>query len=102
MTSELKCPFCQQDLRTVLDSPFYTCDSCGYTGYKQLWQALIRTKQDLEIARQALKEYANEDEWGCIVDDRDRVWHTYWYFDGCDDGGWVNAQKALEQINHKE
>ena len=54
MTSKLKCPFCQQDLRTVLDSPFYTCDSCGYTGYKQLWQALIRTKKQLEIAKKAL------------------------------------------------
>lgn len=49
MTSKLKCPFCQQDLRTVLDSPFYTCDSCGYTGYKQLWQALIQSQQQLKM-----------------------------------------------------
>lgn len=50
--SDMKCPFCQQDLRTVLDSSFYTCDSCGYTGYKQLWAALIQAKRDLEKSKE--------------------------------------------------
>ena len=60
MINKLKCPFCQRDLRTVLDSPFYTCDSCGYTGYKQLWQALIQAKQDLEKAKEEIEQLENE------------------------------------------
>lgn len=85
MTNNLKCPFCQQDLRTVLDSPFYTCDSCGYTGYKQLWQALIQAKQDLEITTKALENIVSDYE----VDASN---------------GWLaaNAKKTLEQIKHKE
>ena len=108
-----------------------TCEkSANMYGTRKLWQALIQAKQDLEqsekrcsawetqaldykaetialsgeleITTKALEEYANKDNWGCIEDDRDRVWRTYWYFDGCDDGGWVNAEKALEQIKHKE
>lgn len=86
MTSKLKCPFCQQDLRTVLDSPFYTCDSCGYTGYKQLWQALIRAKQDLEITQQALKEIRQHG-----LSDTATQFAM----------GFI-ADKALEQIKHKE
>lgn len=86
MTSKLKCQFCQQDLRTVLDSPFYTCDSCGYTGYKQLWQALIQAKQDLEIARKALKEIRQKG-----LDVKATPFAI----------GFI-ADKALEQIKHKE
>ena len=107
MTSKLKCPFCGKKLWYDEQDGIYRCmkSACvmDYEGAtEQLWQALTQAKQDLEVARKALKEYANKDNWGCIEDDRDRFIHTYWYFDGCDDGGWVNAQKALEKIEHKE
>ena len=62
MTSKLKCPFCQQELRNCCAGVIYTCskpDSCPHEqcyGSKELWQALIQAKQDLEIARKALKK----------------------------------------------
>lgn len=107
MTTKLKCPFCKGKLDQVFIHTIqgWACTKLECKGYfmtatKDMWQELIHTKKQLEIARKALEEYANKDNWGCIEDDRDRVWHTYWYFDGCDDGGWNNAEKALEQITH--
>lgn len=96
--SDMKCPFCGKKLWYDEQDGIYRCmkSACVMDyegGTEQLWQELIRT-------RKALKEYANKDNWGCIEDDRDRFIHTYWFFDGCDDGGWVNAEKALEQIDH--
>ena len=52
---KLKCPFCQQELQ---DSTLWECYACrnpnckhllGY-GTKELWQALDRTKKQLEMA----------------------------------------------------
>ena len=57
--SNLKCPFCQQELE---DATLWDCYACrnpnckhllGY-GTKELWQALDRTKKQLEIAIDAL------------------------------------------------
>ena len=65
MTSKLKCPFCQQELRNCCAGVIYTCskpDSCPHEqcyGSKELWQALIQAKQDLEIATNALLEICN-------------------------------------------
>lgn len=105
MTSELKgpvCSWCNQPM--VLQDDIFVCANtdCSACAESFLHKALTQAKQDLEITRKALKEYANKDNWGCIEDDRDRVWHTYWYFDCCDDGGWVNAQNALKQIERKD
>ena len=57
MTSELKCPFCQQELHKDPDG-YYSCytDNCsvmsaggnGASGTESLWQALTQAKQDLE------------------------------------------------------
>lgn len=87
MTSKLKCPFCQQELHKDPDG-YYSCytDNCsvmsaggnGASGTESLWQALIRAKQDLEIARKALKEI----DW-CAQD-------------------YAKAQEALEQIKQKD
>lgn len=108
--SDIKCPFCHQELKELYCNGICVGLACknvdcietkSTLGNKALWQALIQAKQDLAIARKSLREYANESNWCCIEDDRDRVIHTYWYFD-CDDGGWVNAQKALEKIEHKD
>lgn len=54
MTSELKCPFCQQELRNCCAGVIYTCskpDSCPHEqcyGSKELWQELIRTRKVLD------------------------------------------------------
>lgn len=63
--TELKCPFCQQELRQDQDG-FYTCytDNCGCmkyggngaSGSESLWLALIRTRKALVVAVDALKE----------------------------------------------
>lgn len=100
MTSKLRCPVCGGELVNIIGLP--GCTKCNFLGNEYTRKALIRTQKQLEIARKALKEYANKDNWGCIEDDRDRFIHTYWYFDGCDGGGWLNAENALEQIGHKE
>jgi len=66
MTSKLKCPFCGETLRKYgeVDPDTRTsivlganCPKCniGNSDIK-LWQALIQAKQDLEIARKALKD----------------------------------------------
>lgn len=56
--SELKCPFCQQELHKDSDG-YYTCytDNCrcmkyggnGASGSESLWLALIRTKELLDV-----------------------------------------------------
>ena len=89
MTSNLKCPFCQQELRQDYTGVMYCCnDDCeqstDWYGSPILWQAMIQAKQDLEIARKALENIVSDYE----VDASN---------------GWLaaNAKKALEQIEHK-
>ena len=57
--SNMKCPFCQQELDT---SNYYTrCHNphCNITtemeGTEEMWVALVRTRKALEIAVDALK-----------------------------------------------
>ena len=53
--SEMKCPFCQQELRKI--HPTYViCDNCRITGEDKLWQELIRTRKALDVAVDALKD----------------------------------------------
>ena len=54
MTSKLKCPFCQQELRQDYTGVMYCCNddceqSADWYGSPILWQALIQVKQDLEF-----------------------------------------------------
>lgn len=67
MNNKLVCPFCQQDLRKLFNrytgepNCDYECGNCDCDLYgieipETVWQALIQAKQDLEIARKALKE----------------------------------------------
>lgn len=62
MTSKLKCLFCQTELEGKIGGWEYGCtnDECQSAGTlcgtKELWQALIQAKQDLENAKIALKE----------------------------------------------
>ena len=51
--NELKCPFCQQELRNI--HPTYViCDNCRITGEDRLWQELITTRKALDVAIDAL------------------------------------------------
>ena len=62
--SDMKCPFCQQELHKDSDG-YYTCytDNCGCwanggngaSGSESLWLTLIRTRKALGIAVGALK-----------------------------------------------
>ena len=63
MTSKLKCPVCNHKLyQTASEPSTYCClykdcqSDFKFAGSKELWQALIQAKQDLEIATKALKE----------------------------------------------
>ena len=49
--SELKCPFCNLDIRT---HRIFT-DGCDNT-QSPLWQELIRTRKALDVAKKALQE----------------------------------------------
>ena len=65
--SELKCPFCQQELRSVIQQEgenthtTWYCPKCELGKYKwacgnkTLWQALIDTRKALDVAVDALK-----------------------------------------------
>lgn len=53
MTSKLKCPFCQteldMDMMGEIGCPNDSCKKSMFmVGTKELWQALIQAKQDLE------------------------------------------------------
>ena len=62
--SDMKCPFCQQELHKDSDG-YYTCytDNCGCwanggngaSGSESLWLTLIRTRKALDVAVDALK-----------------------------------------------
>lgn len=91
---KLICPFCQQELHKDPDG-YYSCytDNCsvmsaggnGASGTESLWAALTQAKKDLEIATKALEDIVSDYE----VDASN---------------GWLaaNAKQALEQIKHKE
>lgn len=56
--SELKCPFCQQELNSVAGTVDCTNFDCiktrGWYGNKELWQELIRMRKALDVAKDRL------------------------------------------------
>ena len=91
----MKCPFCQQELVRhwgMKEPALYCCDnpkcSRGGVATESSWQELIRTRKALDVAVDALKEYANEEHW-----DFEHFYSLYTY---------DKAKEALEQINQKE
>lgn len=65
MTSKLKCPFCQQELRQDYTGVMYCCNedceqSADWYGSQILWQALIQAKQDLENAKADIEDYKKD------------------------------------------
>jgi len=75
--SKMKCPFCQQEMEKTEwqggDIEIW-CSHCDIIGSEKLWQALDRTKKQLEIAVDALKVlekelyYNNAKQTGHIAD----------------------------------
>lgn len=59
--SDMKCPFCQQEIKiagehtTIMSCFNGDCKGSGLYGEKAFWQELIRTRKTLEIAVSALK-----------------------------------------------
>lgn len=63
--SELKCPFCQQELEIwhtnrvrMYACPDLTCKGYYMSATKDMWQELIRTRKALNIAVDALETFA--------------------------------------------
>ena len=62
---DMKCPFCQQELKHEKTTGIYCCPrtfidcplglGTGAFGTKELWQELIRTRKALDVAVDALK-----------------------------------------------
>lgn len=89
MTSKLKCPFCKQELRQDYTGVMYCCNedceqSADWYGSQILWRALIRAKQDLNIARKALKDARILANTHCVATAVKTI------------------DKALKQIEHKD
>lgn len=104
MTSKLKCPYCSAYLESTTGGWEYgctntECQSAGtLCGTKELWQALIQAKQDLEIATKANDEirceyetYHGAEREGFSINWDVVAKNMYNY-----------ANKALKQIEHKE
>ena len=92
MTSKLKCPVCNHELyQTASETATYCClykdcpSDFKFAGSKEIWQALIQAKQDLEIARKALEEIEST-EWYDSMSSYEIMTFT--------------AMKALKQIEH--
>lgn len=59
--SDMKCPFCQQELKHEKTTGIYCCPrtfidcplglGTGAFGTKELWQELIRTRKALDVAK---------------------------------------------------
>ena len=72
--SELKCPFCQQELKPqTMDGEWLECWNCSYhepshhpfpqrilCGTKELWQALIDSMKEYDLCYDALVERTKE------------------------------------------
>lgn len=66
--SDMKCPFCKEEIISDLCLMFdkkdidftngrqiYKCNKCGLFGTEMLWQELIRTRKALDVAVDTLK-----------------------------------------------
>lgn len=90
MTSKLKCPFCETELEQGIEllrgGHILGCPKCKRNADDIFWFAMIKAKQDLEIATKALESIVSDYKVNAS-------------------NGWLaaNAQKALETIGkHNE
>ena len=94
--SDMKCPFCQQELERVLqlagaggliEEAYLLCSKCNIRGERKLWQELITTRKALDVAVDALK----------IIGSGEIIEHSVLFHE--DDNKIMIANKAIEQIN---
>ena len=70
--SDMKCPFCQQELQEDVGyDGDYSCPNCSepYFGSLELWQELIRTRKALDVAVDELEKMT----WGCDSSDAEHL-----------------------------
>lgn len=65
MTNNLKCPFCGKKLWYDEQDGIYRCMKSGCVmdyegGTEKLWQELIQTKKELEIAKEEIEHLESE------------------------------------------
>lgn len=71
MAIELKCPVCGKQMKIGMLDPddsmgtvwmsIMPCDCvCSYGASKAVWQELIQTKKELEIAKEEIEQLENE------------------------------------------
>lgn len=111
MTSKLKCPVCNHELyQTASECLTYCClnkdcpSDFKFAGSKEIWQALIQAKQDLEIARKALEEIKKHNKamlsvLGEQIPKESTDTEEYCWWASCRIQDCLNA---LKQIEHKE
>ena len=68
--SDMKCPFCQQELKDQwvgqnVAHEYLDCPKCKMNGNPKLWQALIRTRKALDLAKDTLCWY--DDNYDSVV-----------------------------------
>lgn len=76
--SDMKCPFCQQELKYDAWNEVYMCrnPNCKHLlgfGTKELWQELIRTRKALAIAVDAIDEILYLDS-GKFIQEPAEMW----------------------------
>lgn len=96
MKTELKCPFCGQKLdcmgKYTDGSSKWLCNKCGLFGDKKLFDEIIRTRQALDVAINAMKSAGAHNSINCIARGEDP---------SKDDVG-ITINRALEQITELE
>ena len=66
MISKLKCPFCGKLLWHPIGKPTWSCQnwdclaSDNMIGNHTIWEKLIQSQEDLEVARKALEDITKE------------------------------------------
>ena len=77
--SDMKCPFCQQELKDAdihSSGLYFECPNCydkqkekddNYTATPKVWQELIRTRKALDVAVDALKELRPAEKKSCYL-----------------------------------
>ena len=79
--NDMKCPFCQQEIRKIHPTYFF-CDNCRIAGEDELWQSLIDTTKKLDLAIGFIESLrSNEDT------------HFWWV---------ERANRFFNKINNKE
>lgn len=58
--SDMKCPFCQQELYYCGEDVYCCPNHEEYMGSEDLWQELIRARKALDVANAVIMNYAKE------------------------------------------